>query len=449
MDHTGDGVMIADSKDMILYVNQVYTRQVHAESKDLIGSNLRDYITAGDTEESPSLRALAENRHIVSRVIFKNDPHMLVSSSPICLPGENTPPYVISFSRGQEDLDAIQDEIYHIQDYEMQKETEAQLSKERYGNIITTSPAMKRALSIADYVKDISTTVLIRGESGTGKDVIARHIHSSGKYASNPFLAIDCGAIPENLLESELFGYTAGSFTGASRSGKTGLLEAAGDGILFLDEIGDLPIPMQSKLLRVLENRTFYKIGDTKEHKFTARIIAATNRNLEDMIQDCSFRKDLFYRLNIISIQLPSLRNRREDIIPLTSHFLDDFNEKYGFKKRIHPDLMRALYSMDWAGNIRELRNTVESLVLMDPHPVLTLDSLELIQSINTPEDLETPSVIVNGIQPLGKAVEETEKQLLLMAQKRYGSYNKMSRALEVDNSTISRKMRHYKLNEP
>jgi Nif-specific regulatory protein len=245
----------------------------------------------------------------------------------------------------------------------------------RIENIIGQSKRMQEVFAAVTSVASSRATVLLRGESGTGKEMIARAIHQGGPRAERPFVAVNCAALPETLLESELFGHRRGAFTGAVDERK-GRFEEAGGGTIFLDEIGDIPLPTQVKLLRVLQERRFERLGENRSISVDVRIIAATNADLEKMVADGTFREDLYYRLNVIPIFLPPLRDRREDILPLTEHFLERFNREHGKGIAFSPDAMDLLLEYRWTGNVRELENLVERAVVMAKAAVVRAQDL-------------------------------------------------------------------------
>lgn len=230
---------------------------------------------------------------------------------------------------------------------------------------VAESPQMSQIIEICNRVAKTDSTVIITGESGTGKEKIAEFIHKNGPRCNGPFVAYNCAAIPRELLESEFFGYVSGAFTGASNQGKPGLFEMANNGTLFLDEIGELPLEMQSKLLRGLDKGEVRRLGGTAFLKTNARVIAATNRDLKEMVGQNEFRKDLYYRLNIFPIHLPPLKERPEDILPLAKRFLKEINNKYGLNKKLTTQVEQAFLSYDWPGNARELRNIIERLIVI------------------------------------------------------------------------------------
>ena len=243
-------------------------------------------------------------------------------------------------------------------------------------DIVAKSPAFQQLLSIARNVASLDSTVLLYGESGSGKEVLAHYIYEHSERCDKPLITVNCAAFPENLIEAELFGYEKGSFTGASKDGKTGLVEAADGGTLFLDEINSLPINVQGKLLRTLEEKSIQRIGSTKTKKVDFRLIAATNRDLQKMVDQGKFREDLYYRIQVIPLTIPPVRNRQEDIIPLCLHFLHYFGQKYNLQKEFSPSVLEAVQRYSWPGNVRELRNFVERMVVMTPRATRVISQI-------------------------------------------------------------------------
>lgn len=308
--------------------------------------------------------------------------------------------------------------------------------------IIAYSVEMGKVLQLATKVAPVSTTILIMGESGVGKEVVARFIHNASLRRNGPFVTINCGAIPENLLESELFGYEEGAFTGAKREGKPGMIEIASSGTLFLDEISDLPLDLQVKLLQVIQERRLIRVGGIKPIEVDIRIIAATNRDLPKMVQEGQFRADLFYRLNVVPIVIPPLRDRRDDIIPLIYHFLAKHNNAHGYDKTISRETRELLTRYSWPGNVRELENLIERLVVTVEGEEITVEDLPL--HIKDEHLTHDSKVIVEGVIPLREAVEEVERQLIRHAQKEHETTYEMAEALGVNQSTIVRKLKKY-----
>lgn len=240
---------------------------------------------------------------------------------------------------------------------------------------IGQSPAIKEILSIINKLSKTDSTVLIMGESGTGKELVAKMIHQKSTRATKPFIPVNCGAIPSELLESELFGHEKGAFTGAVYS-RPGRFELAHEGTIFLDEIGDMPLHLQVKILRVIQERTFERIGSTKPLHVNVRIIAATNKNLENEVKEGKFREDLYWRLNVVPLLIPPLRERKEDIPILCEYFINKFSEKFGYELKIKSDAFDLLLNYHWPGNVRELENLIERLYVLSENGVITINDL-------------------------------------------------------------------------
>lgn len=316
------------------------------------------------------------------------------------------------------------------------------------------SPKMQEVISQVKKLAHTDATILIEGESGVGKEGIAQLIHLLSNRSKGPYIKLNCGAIPETLVESELFGYAPGAFTGAERGGKKGVFEEANGGTLFLDEVGELPIASQVKLLHVLQERTFKKIGETKTYSVDIRIVAATNRRLEEDVDAGRFRKDLYYRLCVLPIEIAPLRERKEDIEPLTLHFLSKFQNKYGVRKTVSASVIQAFLEYGWPGNVRQLEHVIERLVLLTeqaeigyfelPKELRTVEyPLAIEGGVRTVPDSEKP-IQINQIIPLKEATSFVEKELLRMARKISTSTYEIADMLGVDQSTVSRKLKMY-----
>ena len=272
------------------------------------------------------------------------------------------------------------------------------------------------------------------------KEVVARSVHNCSHRMDGPFIKANCGAIPEHLLESELFGYEAGAFTGAKKEGKIGLIELADSGTLFLDEVADLPVALQVKLLRVLQEREVMRVGGTKPKKVDFRLIAATNKELEQMVKEQKFREHLFYRLNVVPVVIPTLRERKEDIIPLALLFLNKFNKKYNLNKKISPEVIQCLLKYDWPGNIREVENTIERLIVTSEGNLIQIEEMIQNTSINIVENIDS----VNSPKALVDVLEETERNLIYQAFKNCKTTREMAEVLGISQSEVVKKMRKY-----
>lgn len=310
-----------------------------------------------------------------------------------------------------------------------------------FGNIISVSEVMDKLKKRAMQVSQSNSTILITGESGTGKDLLARSIHKESPRAEKPFVSVNCAAIPEMLLESELFGYEKGAFTGAERSGKIGKFQLADQGTLFLDEIGDMPLHLQVKLLSCLQNRQVDPVGGTVPIDIDVRVIAATNKNLEEMIEKKQFREDLYFRLNVIPLSIPPLRERPEDIEVLLSHAIGKFSQNLGKPvSGIEPDALKALLSYPWPGNVREIENVIEYAINME--------SSSSIQFCNLPDKIisRTPSLTSSGSENLKERLALAEREIIAECLARTGhsleGKRKAAKILGISESTLYRRLR-------
>lgn len=307
----------------------------------------------------------------------------------------------------------------------------------RHHDIITKNPRMEEILALTQEIASLRSTVLIRGESGTGKELVARAVHYSGSRAEKPFIVVSCAALTETLLESELFGYEKGAFTGANGQSK-GKFELADGGTLFLDEIGDISPKLQADLLRVLQERRFYRVGGTEEVQVDVRIIAATNKNLAQEVQQGRFREDLYYRLNVIEIRLPALRERREDVPLLAEHFVHRISSELG--RDVHgiaPAALRVLIAHDWPGNVRELENVIERAIVTCRNGMLDEQDFSWLQHAGSQPAWEIPDV------PL----DELERRAIVAAlERKHGNVKEASASLGIDRSTLYDKLKRYEI---
>lgn len=312
-------------------------------------------------------------------------------------------------------------------------------------NIITTNDKMKDIINICLRISKSEAPILITGDSGVGKELLSELIHKNSNRKNEAFVKINCAAITDNLKESEFFGYEPGSFTGASRFGKKGLIEQSQNGTLFMDEIGEMPLSLQSTLLRVMQDGKFIRVGGYKEIKSNLRIICATNKNMQHLVKEGIFRNDLYFRLNVIPITLPPLSERKDDIPLLAMYFTNYFNIHYNTSKKISKNVIESLFYRNWQGNVRELKNTIERLILISLNDIITVDDLKYVESIsNKDNSIDFENQEFNEIEinrPLKKIMDEFELDILKKAVKQYGSIRKAAKALEVTPSTISRKL--------
>jgi transcriptional regulator with PAS, ATPase and Fis domain len=315
--------------------------------------------------------------------------------------------------------------------------------------LIGDHPLMKKIDAIVRQVAATDATVLITGESGTGKELIARALHSGSPRANRPFVPVNCAAIPEELLESELFGHIRGAFTGA-HTARAGMFQLADGGTIFLDEVGDMPLVLQAKLLRVLQDRHVRPVGSDRALPVDVRVIAATNKNLEKAVEKGGFREDLFYRLQVIPIHLPPLRARRSDIPLLLQHFLEKTNRKYSRDAQLTPEAMVHLWEYDWPGNVRELENIIERLVVLNDTGYIDTDNLpSSVRAFISEKKIPTPT-LDGGELNLQRAVELFENRLIDEALRRTnGNRSAAAQILGVKRTTLLSKLRRKKTTDP
>ncbi|MCY6369967.1 sigma-54 interaction domain-containing protein [Clostridium ganghwense] len=311
--------------------------------------------------------------------------------------------------------------------------------KQLSDKIIFRSDKMEELLELTKRVAKVDSTIMIQGESGTGKGVIAKYIHKNSKRKNRPLLTINCAAIPEELLESELFGYSKGAFTGANAEGKIGIIELVDKGTLFLDEVAELSPKLQAKILHVIQDKQFIPIGSREIKKVDIRIITATNRDLLKMVENNKFREDLYYRLNVIEIDIPPLRERPEDIVALSNYFINKFNKKYQYSCYISEKCLDFLLNYTWHGNVRQLENVIERLVVTSTKPMIEVSDLpkSFFRDIKSDNDRHLP-------QSFDLAIEEFEKEVITKAYKKFRTSRKVAEALSVSQAKASRLIKKY-----
>lgn len=436
-----DEILVVNHKgELIRYSETVINDFWGSDLKDLLGKSLLDLEKKGLFSPSVTRLVLEQKKKVSIVQETKNGRKILAVGNPV-FNEEGELHRIIIASRDITEATRLKTELHEIKKISEQykKELDSFKNKDRFlKKLIYCSPKMEQIINQAKKIADFSSNVLISGESGVGKEVIAQAIHQLGNRSSNPFLKLNCGAIPETLLESELFGYTKGAFTGADKNGKEGYFKRADQGILFLDEIGEMPLHLQVKLLRVLQEQEVIPIGSTVPTKINVQIIAATNKSLEKMVEAGTFREDLFYRLNVIPLQVPPLRERMEDVPLLAFHFLQQLNEKYNKNYQLTPDALNLLEFYSWPGNVRELQNMIERLVVSADDSVI---DAEFVSKFLTPGyDFKKSKPMITRVLPLQEALHSVEEQLILLAMKQYKTTTKAAKALGISQSSVSRK---------
>lgn len=441
-----DTVYITDGDGITLFAGKHITETCGIDQNYFMGKSVFELERTGVFSPSVTVKVLESGKQ--EAVIQKTKTGIAVLS--IGFPIFNTDKRivkVVSLSRDIADQRSFSTMIQKAHDFKhIDPNTE-----QSFPNFITQSDKLYNLLNMVRVIAMVDSTVLITGETGVGKDLVANLIHRFSPRAEKPFIKVSCGAISETLVESELFGYEPGSFTGAKQGGKAGYIEAANHGTIFLDEIGELPLSQQVKLLHVLQEKKITRVGGTDAIEIDVRFISATNRDLMKMVQDKTFREDLYYRLNVVPIEIPPLRERKEDIALLVQHFLKFYSDRYRLSRKISKEAVLCLSSYLWPGNVRELEHTIERLVVTAKNPIIELSDLpkNITQFTNDEPNENTRSPIkVEKIIPLQKAVEETERHLIQLTLEKYETVQKVAEVLQVNPSTISRKISRYGLHK-
>jgi len=446
IDSSFDGLYITDGEGLTLRINRAIKRMTGLGEEDLVNKTMYELVDKGVLSRSASVLVLDQKKPVTTTLTTVTGTHLLVSATPV-FDEEGKIFRIVTSVRDISELNMLKQRIEQLEG--LKSHFEFQMNQMRVklsGDLIFKNRDMENIVYQAMKIAEVDSTVLLHGESGVGKELIATIIQRNSNRKNGPFIKLNCAAIPENLIESELFGYETGAFTGARKEGKPGLFELANEGTLLLDEIGDIPLHLQVKLLRAIQEREIIRVGGTKSIRIDVRIIAITNKNLETMVRKGEFREDLYYRINVVPIYVPPLRERREDIPLLIRHFLNNFNLRYNFKKDIEAEVIEALMRYNWPGNIRQLENLIERLIVTTSAENIKLPHLpEYIFSLApNGDELNDQAVSVNRIIPLKLAVESVEKLLLQKTFSIANSCFKAAELLEVDASTISRKARKY-----
>ncbi|MEW6349244.1 MAG: sigma 54-interacting transcriptional regulator [Thermodesulfobacteriota bacterium] len=437
-----DGLFVTDGEANTVRVNSAYERITGLKRHGLIGRNMRDLVSEDVFDHSVTLKVLEKRTQVTIMQNVKGGSQVLVTGSPI-FADDGTISLVVTNVRDMTALNELRRELEESRRlssryYESLQEQE-KLQHVLQGMVVK-SAAMRRTVQKAVKVAGADSSVLLSGESGVGKSMLASIIHLVSPRKERPFIRIHCGAIPESLMESELFGYVKGAFTGAAKEGKVGLIEAAHAGTAFLDEVGELTLAMQVKLLQVIEDKTFTRVGSTQTVSVDVRIMAATNRDLKDLVRKGQFREDLFYRLNVIPIHIPPLRERRDDITVLALNVLERLNCRMGLSKRLEPEVLDRLLEYEYPGNVRELVNILERMIIMSEGNVISVADLpaELKERASLSTDF------LGKHLSLKQAIRAVEERMIVEALRRHGSLVSAARALQIHPTTLWRKTVKY-----
>jgi len=438
-----DAVIVITMDSTIVYVNKAYSLQFGVAANKIIGKKLRDI-----EKKSRILEVLKTKKPLINDCSYVHSlqKDVCANITPLIENGEMIG--VVTIMKDISELTMMQDELTKYKS-DVTKLRE-QLDRRNFFKLESQSQVMKKAVQLTKNVSNTDATVILYGESGVGKEIFATALHESSKRNSKPYVAINIASIPDALFESEMFGYEEGSFTGSRKGGKKGLLELANGGTLFLDEIGEMPLSVQAKLLRVIQERKYQKVGGTKLHPIDVRIICATHRNLKEMIKQGKFREDLFYRINVVPIYIPPLRERKEDLEFLANNIIHDLCLKYGKHVRIDEEIFNFMKQYDWPGNVRELVNVLERMMAVCTKSILEPadlpDYLLHKQPVLTAEADYSAFVQVSakGSKKLHEILEDTEKEHIEFVMKNSKNKTEAIQELGISRKAFYAKLRKY-----
>ena len=473
-----DGIFITDGQATPLWCNHSYEIISGLTAADVLGIPMTQLVATGVISHSATLKALNQGQAVTLEQTFTPGKQAVVTSTPIYDQDDNVC-LVVTNVRDISELTALQETLDHQRRLSAKYQQEMSVIRAQLmttPQLVAEDPATLNLLRIVSRAAQLDTVVLIQGETGTGKERIATYIHQRSPRASKNFIRVNCGAIPENLAESELFGYERGAFTGANREGKPGLFEVANEGTIFLDEVGELSLATQTKLLRVLQEKEITRVGGSKPMKVDVRVIAATNRDLQKCVTEGTFREDLYYRLSVFPVWVPPLRQRKLDIPKLARSVIDELNQTYEHKKSLTAGAEATLLRYSWPGNVRELRNVMERAFIMSDGEQIQAEDLAILdngdlhtpktiypsygvapvprssyaedtEAALSPEPLTPPCPAAGPVltdEPLQEQVARYEAALIAQAMQQEGSLRGAARKLHMDPATLLRRKKKY-----
>ncbi len=432
LEQSPTSIYVSDGDGVTMRINKCFEDLSGIIRKEMMGRKTADLEREAVYQPSAISLVLQEKRRITVQQTNVTNRPFIVTGQPVFDEDGNI---IMAVTNA-----LLNEEVERLGRYLGERE-ELQAVQLPKNKMIAENPTMKNILQLADLIKDIGSTIIIEGETGVGKNVLARHIHETSNRKEWRMIEVNCGAIPESLLESELFGYDSGAFTGAKKHGKPGLIELCHGGTILLDEISEMPMALQVKLLHFIQNKKIIRVGGTEEIETDVRVIATTNKSLEDMVKEGTFREDLYYRLNVVPFVIPPLRERKEDLIPMAHHFVDKYTRMYARKFILSDEYKEIILSNPWKGNIRELENYIERLVVTEGH-------LEILDKIKE-SAVTSPQTISDAAGTAAEtSLADTERQAIVEAYEKYGSSYKVAEALGMSQSTAYRKIKKYIIDE-
>ncbi|EGT2229859.1 TPA: sigma 54-interacting transcriptional regulator [Clostridioides difficile] len=457
-----DEICVSDDKGIIIYCNKAFEENYGLKKEDIFGKNVSFLEDSGYSTKSPIPIVLKTKTKFSLEQDTQTGKKLIITATPIFDENGNLE-FTVENCRDITELNNIKNKLEdtkkQVKKYKSEVETLYRTALRIEDTVIMDGIVMRPIINTVNHVSKTDVSVLLLGESGTGKSSLARYIHHNSNRSNGPFITINCATISPQLLESELFGYTSGAFTGASTKGKVGLVELANGGTLFLDEIGDIPQNLQAKFLQLIQDRTFTPVGSLKNKKVDIRIISATNVDLVSKVKEKKFREDLYYRLNVIEIKLPPLRERRDNLVEIIKYYFNRYSSDFNLNKTISKEAMDAIANYRFPGNIRELQNIIQKILLTCTDNHITIDDLPNILTKNihiTNNGNKTHISQINKViisdskstnyknKNFDTLIKEYEKNIILDAYEKFGSSYKVAKHLEISQSKANRLIRKY-----
>ncbi|MCC0628778.1 MULTISPECIES: sigma-54-dependent Fis family transcriptional regulator [unclassified Clostridioides] len=456
-----DEICVSDNKGIIIYCNKAFEENYGLKKEDILGKNVSFLEESGYSTKSPIPSVLKTKSKFSLEQDTQTGKKLIITATPVFDENGNLE-FIVENCRDITELNNIKNKLEdtkkQVKKYKSEVETLYRTSLRIEDTVIMDGIAMRPIINTVNHVSKTDVSVLLLGESGTGKSSLARYIHHNSNRANGPFTTINCATISPQLLESELFGYTPGAFTGANTKGKAGLVELADGGTLFLDEIGDIPQNLQAKFLQLIQDKTFTPVGSLKNKKVDIRIISATNSDLVSKVKEKKFREDLYYRLNVIEIKLPPLRERRDNLVDIIKYYFNIYSSDFNLNKTISKEAVDVIANYEFPGNIRELQNIIQKILLTCTNNHITIDDLPniLTKNIHINDGNKVHISQINKVtisdsksidyknKNFDTLIMEYKKNIILDAYEKFGSSYKVAKHLEISQSKASRLIRKY-----